>query len=385
MAEIRSIDLTNIDYKPKNTSNTNVYQNSSPASETYDVSLNLDSNVITKDDIDFTKISASPEGVASGDFVKVNSNYFGDEGELTYEKYGDNSYAIKENGITLGFTSIEGIKTNSLNQTQISQVDSVNNSTIGASSIVQEPVNMETIEGKINQQTDYITGEIPPIDISTVDAESINQTINQTYSNTTSDIPPVDVEDISDEIIDEENIENENISSSEIPPIDVEPINESGSEEVVDDNSEVVDETEPSNATNYKENENFKVTYDNQKYNLSDSDLEFLMATVAAECDKSKDDALAVTSVILNRCEDPAWVNSFGDSPVNQIKAPGQFEVYSQGLYSQYMGYNVPDEVKTAVLDALDGVRNNNYLSFRSNSSTQFSSNMITDSGNRYS
>lgn len=109
MPEIRSIDLKDIDYKSRSASNTNAYQNSSTASETYDLSLKPDSNVITKEDIDFSKISSTPEGVASNDYVRVNQNYWGDDGELTYEKFNDNAYVIKENGTVLGFTSIDGI------------------------------------------------------------------------------------------------------------------------------------------------------------------------------------------------------------------------------------------------------------------------------------
>ena len=45
---------------------------------------------------------------------------------------------------------------------------------------------------------------------------------------------------------------------------------------------------------------------------------------------------------------------------------------------------NVNENVRQAVEDALNGVRNCDYLSFRSNSSTSYSNNMIVSSGNRY-
>ena len=136
----------------------------------------------------------------------------------------------------------------------------------------------------------------------------------------------------------------------------------------------------------YKSNEasGFVVTEGNTKYDLNDSDKDLLYAIVAAESDKSKDDALAVASTILNRCEDTRWVNSHGTNPIKQATAPNQFVVYQEGYYKKYTNGQAPEAVKQAVNDALNGVRNHNYLSFRSNGSTKYSSNMITETGNRY-
>lgn len=127
----------------------------------------------------------------------------------------------------------------------------------------------------------------------------------------------------------------------------------------------------------------FEVTTNNQTFNVSDADYNLLCAIVSAESDKSYDDALAVITTILNRCEASNWVASYGTNPVSQATAPNQFVVYQHGSYKQYMG-NSPETVMTAVRDALAGVRNHHYLSFRSNGSTSYSSNMITASGNRY-
>lgn len=128
----------------------------------------------------------------------------------------------------------------------------------------------------------------------------------------------------------------------------------------------------------------FVVTTDNPKYNLSDSDIELLTAIVSAESDKSYDDALAVASTIFNRCETPKWASCGGSNPVKQATAKDQFVVYQHGSYKKYMGSGAPDTCRQAVLDVINGVRNHKYLSFRSNGSTRYSSNMITSSGNRY-
>ena len=128
----------------------------------------------------------------------------------------------------------------------------------------------------------------------------------------------------------------------------------------------------------------FEVTVGNKAYTLSDSDIELLTAIVAAESDKSYDDALAVITTILNRCETPAWIRSHGTDPVAQATAKNQFVVYQHGSYKRYMNGNAPETVKTAVKDALAGVRNHKYLSFRSNGTTSYSDNQITATGNRY-
>lgn len=128
----------------------------------------------------------------------------------------------------------------------------------------------------------------------------------------------------------------------------------------------------------------FEVTAGNLAYEVSDEDFELLCAIVAAESDKSYDDSLAVITTILNRCESPNWIRSHGTDPVAQATAPNQFVVYQHGSYKKYMDGNVPNTVKEAVMDALAGVRNHDYLSFRSNSTTSYSNNMITPTGNRY-
>ena len=129
----------------------------------------------------------------------------------------------------------------------------------------------------------------------------------------------------------------------------------------------------------------FSVTSGNKTYQLSQSDKEMLMAIVSAEADRnSKDDCLAVISVILNRCENPAWINDFGTNPIAQATAPNQFVVYQNGNYLEYLNGNVNDNVRTAVEDALNGIRNCEYLSFRGNHVTSFSNNMISSAGNRY-
>lgn len=127
----------------------------------------------------------------------------------------------------------------------------------------------------------------------------------------------------------------------------------------------------------------FEVTNNNRKYELNNEDYILLVSVVSSESNKTKDDILAVMSVILNRCD-----NS-GKSPVEVITARGQFSGYLDGYYKRYLNEdgtltantNVVQEVVT---DALNGVRNNHYYSFRSWNTYSYSDNYISEYGNRF-
>ena len=127
----------------------------------------------------------------------------------------------------------------------------------------------------------------------------------------------------------------------------------------------------------------FVVTNTNAKYVLSQEDYNLLVAVVSSESNKQKDDIMAVISVILNRCD------RSGKTPVEVITAPGQFSGYLDGYYLRYL--NVDNTLKSnttlvqeVVNDALNGVRNNNYYSFRSWGSTYYSENYVVEYGNRF-
>ena len=115
------------------------------------------------------------------------------------------------------------------------------------------------------------------------------------------------------------------------------------------------------NTSLYKSNPDlgFVVTDNNKTYTLPDDEFDLVVAVVAAEYEKSIDDALAVISVILNRCESPTWSEWAGTSPAMQVVKPNQFEVYSIGSYLKYMPGGVFYDTnhyklaKQAVIDAL--------------------------------
>ena len=134
----------------------------------------------------------------------------------------------------------------------------------------------------------------------------------------------------------------------------------------------------------------FEVTEGNKNYDLSEDEFNVVVAVVAGEFGSDLNDALGVVSVILNRCDSATWVNWAGNTPYKQVIKSGQFEVYFKGYYKSYMpggkhyGGSKYQVAKQAVIDGFNGIRNNNYLGFRSWHSTGYSSKYIISGGNRY-
>lgn len=139
-----------------------------------------------------------------------------------------------------------------------------------------------------------------------------------------------------------------------------------------------------------REEKGFKVTEGNKEYNLSGYEFDVVVAVVAGEYDKNLNDALAVVSVILNRCDSKTWAKWAGSSPYDQVIAPGQFEVYFRDYYLPYMpggsryGSEKYETAKQALIDGMNGIRNNSYLGFRAGYLTNYSDKYIVDGGNRY-
>lgn len=145
-------------------------------------------------------------------------------------------------------------------------------------------------------------------------------------------------------------------------------------------------------ASKYKSDDSmgFVVTENNKQYELDDYEFNVVVAVVAGEFDKVIDDALGVVSVILNRCDSSEWVDWAGNSPYQQVIKAGQFEVYFKDYYLSYMpggkyyGTDKYNIAKQAVIDGLNGIRNNKYLGFRAWYVSSYSNNYIVTGGNRY-
>ena len=181
----------------------------------------------------------------------------------------------------------------------------------------------------------------------------------------------------------------------ELPSIDVIEEDVKTLEETVKNQEEEVEESTPLvsvDASKYISNESmgFIVTEGNKRYSLTDDQFNVVVAVVAGEFGKDMNDALGVVSVILNRCDSSTWSKWAGTTPYTQVTKAGQFEVYFGGHYLAYMpggnryGSAKYEIAKQAVIDGLNGIRNNDYLGFRAWYLTNYSNKYVTAGGNRY-
>ncbi len=107
-----------------------------------------------------------------------------------------------------------------------------------------------------------------------------------------------------------------------------------------------------------------RTTYNGGKWTYSASELDLLCAITAQECSSSYTGALAVITTACNRTQSSSW-RRYGSDPLSQYKAPSQFCYSIDNHWRKRLNGNYPSYVKQAVLDALNGKRNHNYLSFR--------------------
>ena len=105
-------------------------------------------------------------------------------------------------------------------------------------------------------------------------------------------------------------------------------------------------------------------TYNGGKWSYSSSEIDLLCAITAQECSSSYTGALAVITTACNRTKSSSW-RRYGTDPLSQYKAPSQFCYSIDSHWRKRLNGNYPSYVKQAVLDALNGKRNHNYLSFR--------------------
>lgn len=101
------------------------------------------------------------------------------------------------------------------------------------------------------------------------------------------------------------------------------------------------------------------VSYGNGTWSYSASDMDLLCAITAQECGSSYNGALAVITTACNRA------TKRGTDPLTEYKRPGQFCYSIDSYWKRRLNGNYSSAVKKAVTDALNGVRNHSYYSFR--------------------
>lgn len=218
--------------------------------------------------------------------------------------------------------------------------------------------------------------------VTTIHNENLNKIANSVSLLFEEEVLPVVEYEIDD------------IKVEELPSIEQISDNEDSSLEKKEDENKEENSTPliSVDVSKYISNEDmgFKVTDDNKEYELTDDEFNVVVAVVAGEFGKDLNDALGVVSVILNRCDSKTWTSWAGKTPYTQVTKKGQFEVYQKGYYLSYMpggskyGSSKYEIAKQAVIDGLNGIRNNEYLGFRAWYLSNYSNKYIVSGGNRY-
>jgi hypothetical protein len=125
------------------------------------------------------------------------------------------------------------------------------------------------------------------------------------------------------------------------------------------------------------------------KTSINEADMRLLVCLVFCESGSEPyAGKLAVANVVLNRYHSSRFPNTIK----GVIYQSGQFSPTWNGMLNKRLalydrgGFTAKNHLESiqAVKDALAGVRNHKYLSFRSNGTVSYSDNMISPTGNRY-
>lgn len=108
----------------------------------------------------------------------------------------------------------------------------------------------------------------------------------------------------------------------------------------------------------------YTVVMSDNSYIYGQEDLELIYAIVMQEGGSDYDSALAVITCACNRAVSSQW-SYLGADPLSQLTAKSQFCYSFSSSWKKYLGNNVPQTVRDAVTDAMNGKRNHSYLSFR--------------------
>lgn len=311
-------------------------------------------------DVLSNNIASNMYDAVSGNFIKrerLNDKLWLDK-ELTFEEKSNGAYLISiidefGNKVYMGFTDA-----NTYNKyMEIKEHGKV-------------PENFETNNEEITIQNTEIENNI-------IEDDNLNNTENINISS---------IEYINNE----SNINTDNNNNNDLNVKD-EDITISN----VDINS-IVDYKERYSISNsYSGNSKFNLTTDNNTFTMSDEEVAEIAAIVYGEArEGSPDDALAVASVMANRVDSDRNWGGADNGLIGVAHAKGQFAAYLDQV-PKYLNFKEAYQNGTlnegmqicleAVRDVMNGVRNNDYESFRSWGSSNYSDNYIIERGNRYS
>lgn len=159
----------------------------------------------------------------------------------------------------------------------------------------------------------------------------------------------------------------------------------------LDDKQEIINDENIDSISGESEYHSVVPTFEASSYDVSEEDFQKLVAMVQAEAggytpDDKYTDSMAVTCSVLNRLEDEKWRESCGDTIIEQVTAPGQYDGINTKTYEKVCEdiNNASPEVICAVRDTLNGTRNSEYLSFRSKNAKSPDREQFVNGGNNH-
>lgn len=117
------------------------------------------------------------------------------------------------------------------------------------------------------------------------------------------------------------------------------------------------------------------LTTGNRTYSLSGNFYDVVLYVVACEAGDNYTDALAVSSVIMNRADNVG-------NPYNVVIAPSQFSCWNR--YLNGISQGILESDRNALNDALNGTRNNNFIYFNNSCGSNTGCTRFTNGGNYY-
>lgn len=197
----------------------------------------------------------------------------------------------------------------------------------------------------------------------------------------------------SDDDLEVESLATVDVQTSDNEPVvlmaDSQSILEGNRTLVSEENTEMKAEEISMGKDNEEVVRGLHLTFNNTTYTLTNIELKALYFVVEHEYNGSYQDALGITSLVVNRLEDPRYP----DNVLDVLSAEGQFVVWDDVLraISKYGDdFEMKEPIYNAINDVLNrGIRNNDYVEFKAPWTSDYSITgeykvQIAENGNKF-
>ncbi len=231
-----------------------------------------------------------------------------------------------------------------------------------------------------------------PIIGDSITSEYEDESFGENFPENAYEIVKVDTLE-SDDNLEAETLATVNVQTFENKPValmaDLQSILEGNRTLVSEENTEMKAEEISMGKDNEEVVRGLHLTFNNTTYTLTNIELKALYFVVEHEYNGSYQDALGITSLVVNRLEDPRYP----DNVLDVLSAEGQFVVWDDVLraISKYGDdFEMKEPIYNAINDVLNrGIRNNDYVEFKAPWTSDYSITgeykvQIAENGNKF-